>query len=82
VGLRVEAGDRKAGSIYYVLRGLAVGFLLHRITGMDCENAIEAIMGMYASVVLLGVIEGKWPWVLYYVSAMMISVAVLWMGKE
>jgi len=82
VGLRVGATRGEARPVYYVVGGVLVGLVLHRITGMRCENAIQAIMGMYGSVVVLGVIERNWPWVLYYVSATMISVAVLWMGRK
>ncbi len=66
----------------YIVGGMVICVVLHRTCGMRCENAIHAIMGMYAGVLLLGVVERKWPWVLYYVGAIVISVAVLWMGKK
>lgn len=66
----------------YIVGGMVIVVVLHLTCAMRCENAIHAIMGMYAAVLVLGVIERKWPWVLYYFAALLISVAVLWMPKS
>jgi len=55
---------------------------MNRAGLLACESAIYTIIGFYAGVIAVAAVERKWPFVLYYVCAIGISVAVLWMPRR
>jgi len=43
---------------------------------------IKAMIAAYAVIAIAAAIEGRWKWALYYLGAIIISMAILWMGDD